>query len=62
MYMRYLIILFFISVSMGSVTAQKQDVKKVFKNRYIKKTMNTAAEWQLEHPKHKLYDWTNGAY
>lgn len=35
---------------------------KVFKKRHIKKTMLQAASWQLEHPKHELTDWTNGAF
>lgn len=35
---------------------------KVFNGRHIKKTMLRAAAWQLEHPKHELNDWTNGAF
>jgi len=35
--------------------------EKIFSKKYIKKTMNTAATWQLKHPKHPLTDWTNGA-
>ncbi len=29
---------------------------------YIKATMIKAAEWQIQHPRHKQYDWTNGAF
>jgi unsaturated rhamnogalacturonyl hydrolase len=36
--------------------------EKIFSKKYIKKTMNTAATWQLAHPKHDLTDWTNGAF
>jgi len=35
---------------------------KLFKKKYIKQAMTTAAMWQLQHPKHELYDWTNGAF
>ena len=30
-----------------------------FKPAEIKKLMTNAAYWQLEHPQHELYDWTN---
>jgi rhamnogalacturonyl hydrolase YesR len=46
----------------GSVFAQKAGNEKLFKDKYIKKTMTTALEWQLNNPKHALYDWTNGAF
>jgi rhamnogalacturonyl hydrolase YesR len=36
--------------------------EKIFKKSTIKKSMNAAALWQLEHPKHELDDWTNGAF
>jgi rhamnogalacturonyl hydrolase YesR len=36
--------------------------EKIFKKSVIKKRMTAAAFWQLEHPKHDLYDWTNGAF
>lgn len=45
----------------GFVTAKnKQD--KCFNPKQIKKTMIKAATWQFAHPKHELYDWTNGAF
>jgi len=46
----------------GSLLAQKAGNEKLFKDKYIKKTMTTALEWQLKNPKHNLYDWTNGAF
>jgi rhamnogalacturonyl hydrolase YesR len=30
--------------------------------KQIKNKMIKAALWQLDHPKHELYDWTNGAF
>lgn len=46
----------------GSAMAQKTGNEKLFKDSYIKKTMKKALDWQLKHPKHELYDWTNGAF
>jgi rhamnogalacturonyl hydrolase YesR/sugar phosphate isomerase/epimerase len=43
----------------GVIDATKPDV---FCPEYIKATMLKAAEWQLQHPRHKQYDWTNGAF
>ncbi|WP_420151212.1 glycoside hydrolase family 88/105 protein [Spirosoma sp.] len=34
----------------------------VFSPDYIKATLKKAVDWQLKHPKHKLTDWTNGAF
>lgn len=39
-----------------------QNNDKCFKPKEIKKAMIRAALWQLENPKHDLYDWTNGAF
>ena len=39
-----------------------QGNEKIFRPAHIKKVMNRAAIWQLEHPKHDLFDWTNGAF
>lgn len=44
------------------LAAQKPAGEKVFGDAYIKKTMKKALDWQLKNPKHKLYDWTNGAF
>ncbi len=46
----------------GSTFAQKAGNEKLFKDSYIKKTMKKALDWQLKNPKHKLTDWTNGAF
>ncbi len=46
----------------GSLFAQKSDNEKLFKKSIIKKTMTKALDWQLKHPNHELYDWTNGAF
>ncbi len=46
----------------GTAMAQKEGNEKLFKDSYIKKTMKKALDWQLKHPKHELYDWTNGAF
>jgi rhamnogalacturonyl hydrolase YesR len=42
--------------------AQKAGNEKLFKDSYIKKSMKKALDWQLHNPKHKLTDWTNGAF
>ena len=34
----------------------------VFARRNIKPRMLLVAKWQLDHPNHPLYDWTNGAF
>ncbi|WP_299579750.1 glycoside hydrolase family 88 protein [uncultured Sunxiuqinia sp.] len=44
----------------GSLNAGNKD--KLFKPNHIKKVMKKATFWQLKNPKHKLYDWTNGAF
>jgi unsaturated rhamnogalacturonyl hydrolase len=46
----------------GAGIAQKAGNEKFFDHAYIKSTMRTALDWQLHHPRHKLYDWTNGAF
>jgi rhamnogalacturonyl hydrolase YesR len=40
----------------------KNKPENVFKAKYIKKAMTTAALWQLANPKHEYWDWTNGAF
>ena len=54
-----LVILVFL---IGNTSAQKAGNEKLFKDSHIKKTMKKALDWQLKNPKHKLYDWTNGAF
>jgi unsaturated rhamnogalacturonyl hydrolase len=34
----------------------------IFKAKNIKKAMIKVVDWQLQHPKHKPTDWTNGAF
>lgn len=34
----------------------------LFKRKNIEAKMQTVAKWQLANPKHKLWDWTNGAF
>jgi rhamnogalacturonyl hydrolase YesR len=61
--MNKIISLFIVSVLLsGSISAQKKGNEKLFKSKYIKKTMVTALDWQLQNPLHKLTDWTNGAF
>lgn len=45
-------------LSSAFLTAQED----VFSKKYIQHAMKAAFEWQQEHPKHALNDWTNGAY
>ncbi len=51
-----------ITLFCGVAFAQKAGNEKLFKDSYIKKSMKKALDWQLKNPKHKLYDWTNGAF
>ncbi len=44
------------------VTIEQGKQENVFKKSVIKKRMETAAMWQLAHPNHDLWDWTNGAF
>lgn len=55
-------ILSFFLLAFFAATLNAQNTDKFFKPRYIKRTMNKAAYWQLKNPKHELYDWTNGAF
>tara|TARA_R110000764_G_scaffold90598_4_gene172998 strand:- start:3194 stop:4303 length:1110 start_codon:yes stop_codon:yes gene_type:complete len=54
--LRTLIILLLIPI-----VANAQD-DKVFSKKFIEKSMNKAALWQLKNPKHALNDWTNAAF
>ena len=54
----FLIVFMLICISVSAERSQD----KYFKPKEIKKTMSRAAMWQLENPKHKLWDWTNGAF
>lgn len=46
-------------VASWTVVAQQTDI---FKRKEIERRMLLVAKWQLAHPKHELYDWTNGAF
>ena len=51
---------FFILLTINSAAiGQGSDV---FKRKNIEAKMLSVAKWQLANPKHKLYDWTNGAF
>jgi rhamnogalacturonyl hydrolase YesR len=52
-------ILFVIGAITTSSFAQSVDV---FKRKNVEAKMLSVAKWQLANPKHKLYDWTNGAF
>jgi len=61
--MRHLVLTFLALTILASAGfSQNQNDKKNFKSQFIKKKMKEALEWQLQNPKHELYDWTNGAY
>lgn len=42
-----------------AVPAQTSDL---FVPKYVAGRMLTVTRWQLAHPKHEQYDWTNGAF
>jgi len=44
------------------VRVEYEKDRSVFKKRTIKQRMEAALLWQLEHPRHELSDWTNGAF
>lgn len=46
----------------GTSSWAKNKPDNVFKHKHIKKVMAKAALWQLNHPNHNLWDWTNGAF
>jgi unsaturated rhamnogalacturonyl hydrolase len=54
----FLIVLVVISTTVFS--KNKQD--KCFRPKEIERAMTKAVVWQFSHPKHELYDWTNGAF
>jgi len=54
------ILLTILIIGGAAVSAQSQS-EKLFNAKVIEKTMLKAAKWQFKHPKHELYDWTNGA-
>ena len=53
----------FISMIFTSPVAKSQNQEgDVFNKGYIKSTMLKVAAWQLNNPKHRPTDWTNGAF
>lgn len=54
----FLVIIMLVSLNVFSKSKQEKN----FQPKHIKKAMMTAALWQLAHPKHDLWDWTNGAF
>jgi len=56
--------LILICILLASVNSNFAQIKQesYFKAANIKKAMTKAALWQLENPKHDLWDWTNGAF
>lgn len=55
-------LLFLLVILMALVNGSAKNKDKDFNPKHIKKAMTTAAMWQLAHPNHNLYDWTNGAF
>ena len=52
----------FLVLFVFALNAGTRPENKVFTPNNIKKVMKKATFWQLNHPKHELYDWTNGAF
>ncbi|MGH9819493.1 MAG: glycoside hydrolase family 88 protein, partial [Pyrinomonadaceae bacterium] len=44
-----------------SLVLRAQDAD-FFRRKTIEKRMLKVAAWQLAHPRHESYDWTNGAF
>ena len=60
--MKKLVALILVMLFAGSISSQTASEGKLFRKSTIKKTMKNALDWQLANPKHKLTDWTNGAF
>jgi rhamnogalacturonyl hydrolase YesR len=58
-YVKAVLLVLLSGTAIAGVTAQKGEY---FKPKTIRAAMQKAAEWQLQHPKHALNDWTNGAF
>ncbi|HEY2847339.1 MAG TPA: glycoside hydrolase family 88 protein, partial [Pyrinomonadaceae bacterium] len=59
MFRRPSLVLILLIACVSSAAAQSDDI---FKPKNIKARMLSVAEWQLAHPNHPSYDWTNGAF
>ena len=55
----FFIFCLFCSSSFGQGTIGMMDISN---KQTIHRQMKLVAKWQLEHPNHALYDWTNGAF
>ena len=44
------------------VALSSAQTPEIFKRKTIEPRMLRVAKWQLEHPLHEPYDWTNGAF
>ena len=59
--MKLRLLLFSLVASVLAIDAAAQ-TPDLFKPKNIEARMLTVAKWQLAHPNHTLYDWTNGAF
>jgi rhamnogalacturonyl hydrolase YesR len=61
--MRLIVVVILITLQLvaGISTASGQE-PDVLKRKTIESRMLLVAKWQLDNPKHELYDWTNGAF
>ena len=59
--MKYKILQIVSLLVVSTLTASAQPVD-LFKRKEIERRMLLVAKWQLAHPKHELFDWTNGAF
>lgn len=53
---------FAITACSTSRSSSERSEEKYFNSNYIKAMMIKTTDWQLDHPKHDLKDWTNGAF
>jgi len=60
--MRHTILCTLAFIILGYNALSNNQKDKCFKPKEIKKAMTEAALWQLQNPKHELFDWTNGAF
>ena len=56
---KYIILSLILVAGASSGFSQTADI---FKRKNIESRMLSVAKWQLANPKHKLWDWTNGAF
>jgi len=52
-----------LSAALLSCSVKQQEGDALYLDgKYIKQVMNKVAAWQVAHPKHQQYEWTNGAF